>query len=97
MSNAIQFLESLGRSPALIQRAAAAYAEEVATLEIDEAQRSALMIRDHVALNEVLHGRAKMLCVVCTPDDESQESVPDGDDDDGDGIPDQDESQFPQK
>lgn len=89
MSSAIQFLETLGRHPALIHGSAQAYAEAIDALDIDDAQRSALLGRDYVALNDLLEGRPKMLCVVCTPDDDNeQEAVPDDGDADGDGVPD---------
>jgi hypothetical protein len=89
MSNAIQFLEAVGCHPALIQRSAEAYAEEVAALELDEAQRQALLKKDHATLNNLLNGRTRMLCAVATPDDESeQEVIPDNGDADGDSVPD---------
>jgi hypothetical protein len=97
MSNAIQFLESLGRNPALIQRPIEFYMEAVAALEVDEAQRQALLSKDHVALNSLLDGRVRMLCAVCAPDDNEQDSVPDSGDGDGDGVPDQDEPLPPQQ
>jgi len=92
MSNAIQFLEMLGRHPALIHAPAAAYENAVAALEIDDRQRSALMDRNHAALGELIRGRTKMMCIICTPDENEQEAVPDENDNDGDGVPDEDSS-----
>lgn len=89
MSNVIQFLESMGSRPA---PSAAEYAAIVAGLEINEAQRKALLDADHAALNELLDGRAKMYCYVSAPNEKEPEpaSVPDDDSDD-DGVPDRDE------
>lgn len=90
MSNSIQFLETLGRNPALIPGALQAYAEAVESLEVSEAERMALRDRDQTALNGLLDGRARMLCVICTPDDGSEhEAIPDGGDKDDDGVPDE--------
>lgn len=91
MSNAIQFLESISHHPALIRGASRAYAEAVAVLDVDDAQREALLDRDHAALNALLNGRSQMLCAICAPDDE-QEAIPDEGDVDGDGVPDDEPS-----
>lgn len=93
MSNVIQFLESLGSNPVLNRRSPAEYGAAVAALEADDDQRQALLDRDHVALNELLDGRAQVLFVVCTPGDNQDESLPD--DADGDGVPDQEENRQP--
>lgn len=90
MPNAIQFLETLGRSPASAHVLAGGYAASVAALDVDEAQRDALLGRDARALNGLLEGRDSMLCVVCTPDEsESESETPD---DDGTERPDDDRS-----
>lgn len=88
MSSVIQFLEAAGRGLAL---SPARYAAAVAALDVDDAQRQALLDRDYIALNELLDGRAKVLCLITTPDQE-HESNPD--DSDGNGVPDDDESQL---
>lgn len=87
MSNVIQFLEAMGSRPAL---SAVEYAAAVEALDAGTVQRQALLDRDHVALNELLDGRPKMLFFVNIPNDDEQQSVPDKD---GDGVPDQDEPQ----
>jgi hypothetical protein len=92
MSNAIQFLEAIGHHPALIHGASRAYAEAVAVLDVDDAQRAALLERDHAALNALLNGRSRMLCAICAPDDNEQEAIPDEGDVDGDGVPDDEPS-----
>lgn len=87
MSNAIQFLETLGRRSALIDSSVHAYAETIASLEIGDAQKIALLDRDHARLSDLLSDRTQMLCLICTPDDE-QEAIPDDGDKDGDSVPD---------
>lgn len=92
MSNAIQFLETLGSRPALVMATFAGYEEAVDGLQCADGQREALRARDPVALGRALHGRAHMICAVCTPDDDQHEAVPDEDDKDGDMVPDDEES-----
>ena len=72
MSNAIQFLESMGGKPL----SASDYAATVAHLNIEETHRQALLDRNHSALNDLLGGRERLMCVVFSPDEEEQ---PDGD------------------
>ena len=61
MSNVIQFLEALGRAPAM-PWSGVDYAAAVAALEADPAQRDALLDRDAATLNRLLGGRAVMYC-----------------------------------
>ena len=77
MSNVIQFLEAMGRNPAL---SAAEYAATVAALDANDEQRQALLDRDHAALNQLLDGRAKMICMITTPDERAPNEAPDQDD-----------------
>jgi len=91
MSPIMQFLETAGREPAL---SPGGYAEAVATLQITDAQRQALLECDHASLNALLDGRARMICMINAPlDDEEHEPNPD--DRDGDGVPDQDQPPLP--
>lgn len=69
VSNVIQFLETLGNNPAMTRLSAADYAAAVAALDIDDAQRQALLNRDNAVLNDLLGGREKMLCVVWPADE----------------------------
>lgn len=69
MSNAIQFLENLGRNPELVGGSGKTYAVAVATSELDAVQRQALLDCDVEGLRDLLGGREKMRCVVCTPDE----------------------------
>jgi len=93
MSNAIQFLEAMGSNAALGRLSAAGYAAAVAQLDADEAQQQALLDRNHVALNDLLDGRPKMVFFVNTPSPDDHEAIPD-DDKDGDGVPDEDEPPY---
>lgn len=80
MSNVIQFLEAMGRNPAVHGASAADYAATVALLEIDGAQRRALLDRNAVALSGLLEGRTKMFCMIATPDERAPGDSPDQDD-----------------
>lgn len=66
MSNVIQFLETIGRSPV----SAREYAASVNALDVDAAQQQALMHRDHAALNALLGGRTKLFCSVLAEEDQ---------------------------
>lgn len=83
MSNAIQFLESLGASPASASRDAEAYVRALSVVDVDEAQHHALIGRDAEALARLLDGRAHMLCMVATPDGGETQDEPDKSDEDG--------------
>ena len=65
MSNAIRFLETLGRTP--LSRAE--YAASVALLDIDDAQRGALLRRDPAALSDLLGGRRKLMFAILAPEE----------------------------
>jgi hypothetical protein len=89
MSNAIQFLESLGRFPLAGRGFKSCYANSIALLLIEDDQKHALMDLDADALNALLGGRPKMMMQVWAP----MEDAPDGDepgDKDGDGDRDDD-------
>ena len=80
----IQFLERIAVDP---DTGAAGYAEAVQALDADPAVRDALLGRDAGALNRLLDGRARMWCLIATPDDAPGEDAPvqpDGDDDERD-------------
>src|SRR3546814_19990212 len=88
MTNAIQFLEALGRSPVLAGDPFLACPDAVEALEVSEAARMALRDRDHAALNKLLDGRVRVLYLIHTPDDGSEhEAVPGEGDRDGGGTP----------
>ena len=77
MSNVVQFLEALARNPKSLSADELAVA--IANAELEPAARQAIMERDAQALNQVLGGRATMLCFVAPAendepkDDEQQE------------------------
>lgn len=62
MSHAIQFLAAMGGNPG--RSSPAEYAANVAALDVDAAQRQALLDRDQYALAGLLGGRAEMRCLV---------------------------------
>lgn len=81
MSNAIQFLDTLGSQPAL---SPADYAATVAAIQMDSAQREALLQRDLDKLHDLLGARGSMAVWVATPDGgEEPQKSPDQPDDDG--------------
>ena len=87
MSQIIQFLESAGRESSL---SPVAYATAVAALEIPDAQRQALLERDPTALNALMEGRPRLICLINAPlEDDEHDANPD--DRDGDGVPDEDQ------
>ncbi|MFD0738439.1 hypothetical protein ACFQZQ_03950 [Lysobacter koreensis] len=64
MSNAIQFLESMGRNPSATHMSAFEYATTVAALDIEGAQKDALLERDESVLSNLLGGRDDMRCMI---------------------------------
>lgn len=88
MSNTIRFLESLGASASM--QAAANYAAAVAALDVEPAQRAALLDRDVASLATLLDARPAMFCMILAPDegkeDESREESDDQTDGDEDPV-----------
>lgn len=74
MSAVLKFLEAMGRTSSTAAMSDSEYAATVARLDIDAAQRRALLDRDHAALNDLLGGRATMFfgLVPAENDDEPQ-------------------------
>lgn len=70
MSNVITFLETLGRAPA--GRSADDYAAAVAMLDVGDDARAALLARDAAALNDLLGGRPRMVCMLFPADDDQK-------------------------
>lgn len=97
MSNVIQFLETLGSNPAQGRLSAADYEAVVASLDADRAQQQALLASDHVALNDLLGGRAgRMMLAQWAPDGEPLKKDDDhheGDEPAEDPTPDSDQPQ----
>lgn len=92
MMQAIQFLDAIGRSPAL-HGVAAGYDQSVDALDAAPALRDALLRRDAAALAGLLGGRPRMVCAICTPDsDDVPLRSPDREDDgDGKDVPDRED------
>jgi len=93
MSNVIRFLEEMGRNPAVGRMAAAEYAATMAAFDIDQPQRQALLDRNHVVLGDLVDGRLRMMFYITVPSPDDHEAIPD-DDNDGDGVPDDDEPPY---
>jgi hypothetical protein len=93
MSNVIQFLESLGANAASAADSAERYIASVEALEIEEAERDALLHRDRLELGSVLGGRSKMYFAVL-PAEEDEPSEDEGQEDESpdhrDGEPEPD-------
>lgn len=85
MSNAIRFLETLGQDPALSRLPKEQLKTVVDSLELDAAQRDALLAGDPAALGQLIGGRARMIGLIWEP---GPEIPPDGTPPDCD-VPDQ--------
>lgn len=80
MSNVVQFLEDLARNPNTLSTEDLAAA--LAKAKLDAASQQALLNRDAAALNELLGGRLKMVCMIAPAenDEPQQEEEQEGDD-----------------
>ena len=75
MSDVIRFLEGLGAQPSM---SADHYAAAVAELDVGLEPKQALLARDPTALNGLLDGRARMICMIANPDpDQLPDRAPD--------------------
>ncbi len=72
MSNALRFLEAMGGNPATCRMTPSDYAAAVASTDLDAASQQALLARDHEALNRILGGREKMMCLIWQPEQEPE-------------------------
>ncbi len=79
MSNIVRFLETLGGQPKL---SAGDYAAAVALLQADEPQREALLAADADALNGLLGGRVRMVCMIAPSEEEAPERAPERENED---------------
>ena len=84
MSKIIQFLESMGRDASIRRMSVEDYSAAVAVLDVDQAQREALLQRDHTALNDLLGGRSTQMMMSLFPVEEPKRQD-DEKDDDGEG------------
>lgn len=69
MSDAIRFLDALGRAPVSVVQSSG-FTDMLDTLELDDGEREALVARDASALSALLQARPAMFCLVATPEDE---------------------------
>lgn len=80
MSNAIRFLETLGQNPALARLSPEQLKSMIDSLDLDPAQRGALLEGDLSALGQLIGGRAEMIGLIWEPGPELPPSeVPDAD------------------
>ncbi|TWI13351.1 hypothetical protein [Aerolutibacter ruishenii] len=89
MSNVVQFLESMGRHPALLSDAD--YTQAVMDAEVDEPSREALLRRDAKGLVHALDANSPMFCFSFVVSPDGDEKSPPGDDhtDEGEEKPDE--------
>lgn len=90
MDNLIAFLERMGRDPSLAKLPADELAAAMAEAGLDDAPRQALLDRDADALNGLLGGRHKMMCLLF-PAEGDDEKKKQGDEPVEDDQPDDDE------
>lgn len=64
MNNVIAFLDRMGREPSLARLPADEFAAALEGAGLDDAPRQALLDRDADALNGLLGGRHKMMCML---------------------------------
>jgi len=72
MSNVVQFLEMLARSPRPLSNEQ--FIAAVLQARLEPAVEEALLARDVTALNRVLGGRAAMFCAIFPADNEEPDS-----------------------
>jgi hypothetical protein len=72
MSNAIQILEDLGRSP--VERSARGYAATITSSGLSPSEHRAFLDRDPKAIRELLGARENALCMITTPEEPGQRS-----------------------
>ncbi len=92
MSNAIRFLETLGRDPALSRASPEHIESMIAALDITPAQRDALMAGDASVLSQLAGGRDRMKSLIWEP---GREQSPEGDEPDSENeeAPDDEDDQ----
>ena len=80
MSNVIQFLESMGANAVMARMPISDYRAAVAALNIADDQRDSLLRGDVIKLGDQLNGRDSLLCLVFSPDDEEEKTIPNQED-----------------
>lgn len=77
MDNVIAFLERMGRDPLLANLPADELAAAIDAAGLDDAPRQALLDRNADALNGLLGGRHKMLCLLFPAEGDDQKKQDD--------------------
>lgn len=77
MSNVIELLEKMGASASFGRSPMETALIELEGATLDAEHRRALMGCDVQALNRLLDGRAKMFCMIATPDGAEEHDLPD--------------------
>lgn len=89
MSNVLQFLETMGRHPALLSDPD--YVRAVMDAELDDTARQVLLRRDATGLASLLDARSPMFCFsyIATPDGGKEKPLDDDREDEGVETPDE--------
>lgn len=73
MSNTIRLLESLGGHASPSGISPEQLEQMIRSFGVDGAERDALLAADQEALNDLMGGRAKMMCLIFEPGEERKE------------------------
>ena len=84
MTDAIEFLEQLGRNARLRHAPAAELERALATTTIDPELRSALLADDALRLGELLGAQPNICCLIEKPDQEEDEDEEEEEDEEDD-------------
>jgi hypothetical protein len=82
MTDAIEFLEQLGRNARLRHAPTAELEQALAATEIDPELRSALLSDDPLRLGELLGAQPNICCLIEKPDEEEDEEEEEEEEDD---------------
>lgn len=82
MTDAIDFLEQLGRSARLRHAPSSELERALAASGVDPSVRSALLADDAVRLGELLGAQPNICCLIVKPDDPAQPDEEEEDEDD---------------
>jgi hypothetical protein len=86
MTDAIDFLEQLGRNAGLRYAPTAELERTLAEIEIDADLRSALLADDTLRLGELLGAEPNICCLVEKPDQEDEEEEEEEEPDDEEAV-----------
>ena len=74
MSNVIRFLETMGANAVAARLAAVDYSGTIASLEVNDQEKQALLGRDDSKLKSLLDSKHKMFCMIFSPEEEAPHS-----------------------